>query len=951
MEELFPYTPRKTKFEVLEATFVGRHALLDELKKTIRDQATADTLQHWMILGTRGTGKSHIITMIYHIVRNEPEYNANWIPVLMNEEEQGVFSLPTLFIRIVTKLADELEKDNKEKAQEIRNYLTGMRNKPNSPETILEDAVTCLKSFSEESGKRLLVLLENADDLFTKCMPNQNEVKKFRKMLQHENYFLLIATSPTFFERIKSRKGVLYDFFRLRRLDLLNYDDSVKLLQRWAEKENPSLVQEFMPGNYRLRVLYHLTGGNPRILMFLFMAISGQERIESAVSTFRILLEKDLSNYYLSRMRDIPNQEQPVVIALAETNGVLTQTEIASKTFLSPRSVGTFVVRLENAGLVRPVSQKKGKNTLYTLTDNLFRLWYQWRTSLREKEVLEAIVEFLSIWYKKKELQVWAGGQGIIAEHAQEALSFRESERFKGYLELFQTESQIALDKYLATKDYRATFKTIDFLKEYGIDTLKMESSIIDTVKKCETHEDLERLSKALNESNAITTDTLLEISKVFLGKKDFRSAEDALTKVVTLDPKNAYAWVNLGDARFKQENFAGAEEALTKAVALDPKNVEGLGKLGTVRIIQENNAGAEEAMIKALTLDPEKTVGWRILGDARFMQENYAGAEEALTKAITLDPKDAIMWIKLGDARFKQENYAGAEEALIKAVTLNPEEARAWGNLGLSRGRLGNHAGAEEAYGKAVTLNPKNTKAWLNLAVANFKNYNFSDYVTNISKTLELKENEYNLFYFSALSEVFLRTGLVPEVFAIVGKNIETKDSRTEDRTLLLLYRAMLFLHRGDRSLFKKDLQLAIELLSDLPDESKREVQGRLIDFLLDVTYDDTIDETKMYLNTIKEFAPEFAFVFSPMDYLVAYFETYHSDMKDPQKSIKRAQELLERIPFELRDLVETMVNKVKGNIKWWNNRPEKEKSKRKISAKLKTGDIAQGRMKRGRV
>ena len=60
MDEFFPYTPRKTKFEVLEATFVARQALLDELKTSIREQADAETLQHWMILGLRGMGKSHL---------------------------------------------------------------------------------------------------------------------------------------------------------------------------------------------------------------------------------------------------------------------------------------------------------------------------------------------------------------------------------------------------------------------------------------------------------------------------------------------------------------------------------------------------------------------------------------------------------------------------------------------------------------------------------------------------------------------------------------------------------------------------------------------------------------------------------------------------------------------------------------------------------------------------
>src|SRR4030042_245264 len=460
MSYIFPYTPRKAHYEDLKASFVGREVLLDELVSNLRDQINSETLQHWMILGMRGMGKSHIITMIYYIVKQDEALSSAWIPVLMDEEEQGVFALHTLFIRILIKLGEEITNIDRRKSEEIEAKVNSLRDSNWPPEEILDEVVSYLKDYVSESQKRLLVLLENADDLFTKSLPKLNETKKLRKILQHENFLLLLAASPTFFERISSSKAPLYQFFRIRRLDLLSYEQSVDLLKKWAELDGrEELLVKLKGDDYRLRVLYHLTGGNPRVLLFLYMAISGESGIESAVNTFSKLLEEDLSNYYLSRMRDLSNQVQPIVLAMAESDRNLTQAEIARITFLPMRSIGTAMVRLENENIVRPVSEKKGKNTLYTLTDPLFRLWYQWRTSRRDRKVIETLVEFLAIWYKRKELEAWTTGEyGLAGVYSKEAIDFRGTRKFRCYWEVFQIEGRTFIAECLDKTHYSSLF-------------------------------------------------------------------------------------------------------------------------------------------------------------------------------------------------------------------------------------------------------------------------------------------------------------------------------------------------------------------------------------------------------------------------------------------------------------------------------------------------------------
>ncbi|NIA04847.1 MAG: hypothetical protein GWP11_02625 [Proteobacteria bacterium] len=490
IETTYPYTPRQSSFETLKKCLVGRKGLLNELLADIQAQAGAETLQHWMILGTRGMGKSHLIALVYHTVKDDQTLAGRWLPVLMHEEEQEVFSLHSLFIRIIAQLGEELTRNNDPKAAEATLFIQNQLEKGNKPEEVVEEAAAWIKDFVAEGGKRLLVLLENADDLFTRCLPQKNDLKKLRGILQNENVILLLATAPMFFDRISRSSEPLYEFFKTRRLEPLTFGQAVDLLNHWAtlavnSGHNGKKKLSFKKDDYRLRVLFHLTGGNPRILLFLYMAISGQDGIESAATTFGKLLEEDLSAYYLSRMRDLSNQVQPIIIAMAKSDRNLTQAEIARLTFLPPRSIGTAMVRLAREGLIKPVSGKKGKNTPYTLTDPLFRHWQRWRTGIRERKVIEALIEFLSIWYKRKELEQWTGGDTIIAEYCREALVFRQTPRFRGILETLTAAQEQHIDDQITAKDFHGLFfKTISFLKECGLDKGEAYATVIRGLKE-----------------------------------------------------------------------------------------------------------------------------------------------------------------------------------------------------------------------------------------------------------------------------------------------------------------------------------------------------------------------------------------------------------------------------------------------------------------------------------
>jgi cytochrome c-type biogenesis protein CcmH/NrfG len=695
-------------YEELKACFVGRQPLLDELLDTLREQAGASTLQHWMILGSRGMGKTHLIRLFYREIIEDPDLTKQWLPILMHEEEQVVFNLSTLFTRIIEMLAESLENQGcRDAALSTSAFLDTLRDKAKGQTQLLDRAKAYLKQFSMDQGRRLLVLLENADDLLTKCLPNESDVQKLRKMLSLDNFMLIIGASPTFFPRISQPKGVFYDFFRLRRLELLTFQQALELLQKWAQQEmDEARSAAFSNADYRLKVMYHLTGGNPRLLYFLYKAITNVDSLEDASSTFEAMLEKDLTAYYLSRMRDIPNQVQPIVITLAKSEKNLTQKEIAHQSFLPERSLGTQMLRLEKEDVVKPVSGKKGKNTIYTLTDYLFRIWYQWRYA-KQKNLIRGLVEFLAVWFSQRELEQMCGAGGMAGQYYTEALAFKHCDSFKPHLEAILQEGAATLREFAFKGEYIDAASILADIGEYAPDRREAFKKVIRDSGLSDEPENIEKVMQARIEA----------------------------------DSGNSEDWFWLGDARFKQKDYSGAENAFQKAVDLKPDDPAAWKWLGRARGVQEDHAGAELAFQKAVDLKQDDPDTWRALGLARGVQEDHAGAELAFQKAVDLKPDDPDTWYLLGLARFSQEDYAGAELALQKTVELKPDEANYRNSYAGSLFRSNRFKEAIEAQHRILKMDRFYAEAYFDLCIFNLLAGSVDTLFATMEKALRTKK------------------------------------------------------------------------------------------------------------------------------------------------------------------------------------------------------------------
>ena len=99
------FTPSTMSWETLEAIFVKREMpARRRLVANVRDSATTGAKRHALIVGPRGMGKTHLVSLVYHRVRADRALNARLRITWMREEERGA---PTFLHLLRRVLADE----------------------------------------------------------------------------------------------------------------------------------------------------------------------------------------------------------------------------------------------------------------------------------------------------------------------------------------------------------------------------------------------------------------------------------------------------------------------------------------------------------------------------------------------------------------------------------------------------------------------------------------------------------------------------------------------------------------------------------------------------------------------------------------------------------------------------------------------------------------------------
>ncbi|KAH3743354.1 tetratricopeptide repeat protein 5 [Pelomyxa schiedti] len=167
-------------------------------------------------------------------------------------------------------------------------------------------------------------------------------------------------------------------------------------------------------------------------------------------------------------------------------------------------------------------------------------------------------------------------------------------------------------------------------------------------------------------------------------------AAETLLSKAVKLDPKNASAWVALGECFAKKGDPSTAHHCFSSALALNGDNVQALLCLSIVlRVLPTNNeeekiANFSQSLVlakKAVSLNMNEPLGWYLLGNAyltnvfinAIQHRELDNAQKAYKKALSLGLSSPDLCHNWALIQQYQGDYESAAQQYLRARTLEP--------------------------------------------------------------------------------------------------------------------------------------------------------------------------------------------------------------------------------------------------------------------------------------
>jgi tetratricopeptide (TPR) repeat protein len=122
--------------------------------------------------------------------------------------------------------------------------------------------------------------------------------------------------------------------------------------------------------------------------------------------------------------------------------------------------------------------------------------------------------------------------------------------------------------------------------------------------------------------------------------KKKWSDAEKELQKAVTLYPKYAAAWHELGNVQAQQQNMDGARNSYSQALAADPKFVNPYVELATIAANEQKWPEVQTTTNRLLKLDPiDFPQAWMLNAIANYNLGNKEEAEKSAREGISRDP------------------------------------------------------------------------------------------------------------------------------------------------------------------------------------------------------------------------------------------------------------------------------------------------------------------------
>jgi tetratricopeptide (TPR) repeat protein len=158
--------------------------------------------------------------------------------------------------------------------------------------------------------------------------------------------------------------------------------------------------------------------------------------------------------------------------------------------------------------------------------------------------------------------------------------------------------------------------------------------------------------------------------------KKNPKEALALAEEAVALGGEEVRHLLTLGEARLANGDEKGSEAAYSKVLSLDPGEPDAHLELGLYHERRGELKEAEEHMVEALKTDPDNPRFLYSYASLYYAADDLATAEDLLARAVTSDPGYSPALAALASARARRGDRAASLDYLEKAVAAGENDA-----------------------------------------------------------------------------------------------------------------------------------------------------------------------------------------------------------------------------------------------------------------------------------
>ena len=765
------YSPGNMDRESLEALFVGRHDVMEDVLSRVTTSIRSPEKHFILLVGPRGSGKTHFLALAYHRLMDRIDAaNArdSVAVALLNEEEWGVASFLDLVVRILRSLVEEAP----DLDTEIAAIYDRFSKDPADAETF---AVARLRQHTR--GKTLLLLCENLVDLFHGL--GEEGQKRWRAVIQEDGNWAIVASTPSLFAALTLQDNPFYGFFTIRALKKIDFDTGLELLAKKAVHEGKTELAEFLRtplGRARARAIHHLAAGNHRAYVVLFDFLD-KESLEDLVRPFMEMVD-DLTPYYQDRMRQLPPAQRKIVEFLCLQGKPTTIKDISTPCLMSHQTAAKQIGELRTAGFVSRM--RSGRNTFCELSEPLMRICIEVKDN--KTQYFRLFVEFLRHWFTTRELErrraafqhddhsadldrvhvgeavrcsladrrePFVDALHVEAERCREAGDYRgaatiqetmarDSGRAEDYCEWVwdlvnagDAQSAIAVGREAAAEhpddaalQYNLTHAYCDEIRYVEALSAIDQAIVLDGVNpaylciRAHVLLRLERFEEAIEEAQAVldtdpehlhSFEQIIE-SLVALGRP--RDAEARAKELIQLVPAEPDALLTASRFHLSQDRLNEALNLVDKVLDMDAGDQRARHLRGLVLFKMKDYRRASEDLRQFASHHPHSVSAHCRLADSLLLSGEWKEAIDVAEHLIEFDPAHSHAHYVRGDALIELGRHADAIAALDELLPTDHCHSLLLA-ASCARG-IDDYASAGRYLGRVAELQPDNRELWI---------------------------------------------------------------------------------------------------------------------------------------------------------------------------------------------------------------------------------------------